>query len=162
MIILNKLETINLNDNITRIGGYAFEALGGSMVLTLSALPANLIDLNTYAFSCCPNVTFTVLPKTLQTLGQGAFHNASKVNITQIGYPNSDVELSIANGVFARTGQSVTELTLYPFKNSGAQPFKDSYENLIKVINGSSYDSVELIEFGLPSNATYEELKEGV
>ena len=98
---------INLNNEITSIGQYAF---CNCTNLALTSLPSNLTSIGQYAFCNCTNLALTSLPSNLTSIGQSAFYNCTNLaiksipsGVTQIrnynsfGYCTSLVQISMEN-----------------------------------------------------------------
>ena len=83
-----KLQSINLNDDITSIGMYAFAGkYGAEMTLTLdNGLPHQLTSLGQNAFDSCKDLVLTSkLPPNLERIEAYTFNRCSNVNINIIG-----------------------------------------------------------------------------
>ena len=83
-----KLQSINLNDDITSIGMYAFAGkYGAEMTLTLdNGLPHQLTSLGQGAFDSCKDLVLTnKLPPNLERLETFVFNRCPNVNINIIG-----------------------------------------------------------------------------
>lgn len=74
---LMKLKTINLSDSLTSIGVWGFK---NCMALELSELPKNLVSIGAQAFYYCKNVRINKLPDTVTTLGKATFRICTGIN----------------------------------------------------------------------------------
>ena len=65
-IYCKKLKTINIPDSVVNFMEGCFKEC---YLLELSELPNNCTQINNYAFEHCKNVTFSILPTSIKTLG---------------------------------------------------------------------------------------------
>lgn len=76
--------TINLSDDVTNIGSYAFYYCES---ITEVNLPSNLTEIGKYAFAYCSNIESMNIPSSLKTIGEWVFRSCSsltKVNVTDL------------------------------------------------------------------------------
>ena len=76
--------TVEIPNNVTTIGDYAFKACTG---LTNITFPDSLTTINQGAFSNCTGLTNITFPDSLTTINQGAFSNCT--GLTNITFPDS-------------------------------------------------------------------------
>jgi hypothetical protein len=81
--------SITLPENVTSVGGYAFNGCTGLVQITL---PENVTSVGDYAFSGCKGLTQITLPGSLNSLGQAAFDGCTSLvqitlpgNVTSVG-----------------------------------------------------------------------------
>ena len=79
-----KIWGINLPDDITSIGDYAFAGCGISSFYGPST---KLKKIGNYAFSNCSGLSWLEFPKTLTSIGTGAFYNSTQIQ--HLVFPNS-------------------------------------------------------------------------
>lgn len=121
-----KLESVTLNDNISRIESDAFYQCGA---LKKIKMPKNLKEIGSYAFSGCTSLQTVVMPTTLSEIGGYAFRDCKA--LPQINVPSGVTELksytfsgcsSLKSIYIPRT---VNEVGYYTF--DGCSKLKDVY-----------------------------------
>ena len=86
------LTSVTLNSGLKSVSG--FEGCGFSTIL----LPNSLVDIGSYAFSECGNLTSIAIPPNVKRINRAAFNNC--VNLTSINIPASVND--IGSGAFGR------------------------------------------------------------
>ena len=89
----NGAGTIEFNDDVTSIGGYAFRSCSGMTSITI---PNSVTSIGESAFNQCSGLTSIDIPNNITTIGVYAFRDCS--SLTSITIPNSVT--SIGNGAF--------------------------------------------------------------
>ena len=95
---------VTVPDNVTAIGGHAFEDCTG---LTEINIPDTVTSIGDYAFSGCTSLTKVILPSGLATISNWCFNNCA--SLTEINIP--DAVTSIESGAF-RYCSALKSLTL--------------------------------------------------
>jgi hypothetical protein len=78
---LNKIKTINLPDNLTRIGAHAFDSCNR---LSLTYLPEAVTHIGSYAFYYCSRLALISLPVGVTYIGPYAFSHAMDLALTSL------------------------------------------------------------------------------
>jgi len=80
------LKSINIPDNVTSIGNYAFCNCSSLSSLTI---PTNVKTIGSYAFDRCSSLTSLTIPENVTTIGDYAFEYCSKLSsVTYLGNTN--------------------------------------------------------------------------
>ena len=109
-------DVVTVPDNVTAIGGYAFEDCTG---LTEINIPDTVTSIGDYAFSGCTSLTKVVLPSGLTAISNWCFNNCA--SLTEINIP--DAVTSIESGAF-RYCSALKSLTLpQGLQNLGSNAF---------------------------------------
>ena len=87
------LKTIEMPDNISYIGSYAFYECTN---LALTSLPEGLTSIANSAFQNCTNLALTSLPEGLTSIGSNAFNSCTNLALTSL----PEGLTSIGNSVF--------------------------------------------------------------
>ena len=85
---------IEIGENVTDIGQYAFE---DTTRLTSITIPGNMTNILDYAFSYCSGITSITIPECVTNIGAYAFHACS--SLTSVTIPDSVTY--IGEGAFA-------------------------------------------------------------
>ena len=80
------VSVVNVPDNVTSIGKYAFE---NCTSLTSITIPDSVISIGSYAFSGCTSLTSITIPDSVTSIGSSAFYNS---NINDIFFVINSIE----------------------------------------------------------------------
>ncbi len=95
--------TVKIKDGTTVI---ADRLMGdGSASVTSLVMPSSLTAIGNYAFSGCPNLTFSALPANIKYIGEGAFKDCTALNNVSLTIPASIIEI---RGEALNSAKSVT------------------------------------------------------
>lgn len=132
-----EITTLNLPENLSEIGDYAFEYAG----LKSIKIPAGVKKIGVCAFSCnyylenviieegveelgygcfydCPKLAEVVLPSSLSSVGVAAFDSCDALE--SVTFLNPDCEIKDANSI-------TEETTIIGYDNSTAQEYAEKY-----------------------------------
>jgi hypothetical protein len=112
----NKIQTVDIQADVTNIGDYTFY---GCSSLTSIAIPEGVTSIGVYAFAYCEGLTSITLPENVTSIGNYVFYECS--SLTNITIP--DTVTSIGNSAFYRCSSltsvaipdSVTSIGSYAF-----------------------------------------------
>jgi hypothetical protein len=114
------ITTVNIQDGVTTIGGYAFE---GCWSLSSITIPDSVITIGMGAFDHCHSLTSITIPDSVTTIGECAFEDC--VSLTSIAIPNSVT--TIGDIAFAHC-YSLTSITIpNSVTTIGDAAFSDCY-----------------------------------
>lgn len=113
----SNLKTINIPDEIDRIGSYAFAYC---LNLKLISIPSNLKVIEEYVFLSCSSLTSIILPNDIESVSYGAFCRCS--SLTTFNIPSSVT--SIQNDTFSYC-TSLTSIIIPDSVTSIGGAFKD-------------------------------------
>lgn len=113
------LKSVKLHNNIVRIAGSAFWNCKGISSFGIEGLPTALSELGTAAFyNAGPGLVLTALPASLRSLESWAFAGCPNVNIDTFGSESAPM-VRIGSSAFDQCGDnSITSMTIYC--NNGA------------------------------------------
>ncbi len=112
------IRAVTIGNNVTTIGGYAFDYCAGITSLTMGS---SVTIIGSYAFFGCNGLTSLTLPDTLTRIGDSAFSNC--YGLTEINIPSSvssigDWAFSGCSGLTEiEIPQKVTSIGRYTFNN---------------------------------------------
>ena len=129
----NKITSINMDENITSIGNYAFY---GCTKLTLISIPKGVTQIGTYAFYGCTGLQDIVIPDSVTEIGAYTFYNCK--GLTEITLPTN--LKSISSNLF-RLCSKLTNVII---------------PDTVAGIEESAFDNcTSLIGVTIPENTTY-------
>ena len=87
---VEEIETVIIEDGVTRIGNYAFNYCTS---LTSVTIPASVTSIGDYAFYDCSGLTSVTIPASVTTIGDAAFFNCS--GLTAVTIPSSVTTIGV-------------------------------------------------------------------
>ncbi len=127
----NSIVSIEIDDNITYIGNYAFSGLNYAESIKL---PKKLTEIGTGAFTECKKLRFVTLPSGVTELGVNAFRGCTALNHVTF---NEGLK-KICDSAFALCGLYSADLP-----------------STLVTIGNSAFSSTHLSEIIIPENVTY-------
>ena len=141
--------------NLRFVPEYGFRSCN---VLTLSALPRNLVAIGVGGFEYCGNITITALPPHLEYIGNYAFSNCQKLAITSIPksvkYIGNSAFMDCTNLPLRELRAQVTEICNNAFSGCSALALSELPATVTSIGSLAFYNCRKLALSKLPDAVT--------